>query len=282
MERLTVSVFVITYNHEDYIEKALESILMQETNFDYEIVVGEDCSTDNTRKILLEYKKKHPKKFKLLLHEKNIGAMQNQIKTMDACTGKYIAICEGDDYWVSPHKLQKQVNFLESNPSYNICGHSVQCSVPSIFSKKMIFKKDQRINLKKVIYTNCVHTSSFLFRNIQKHEGYDDFFNKVSNGDFPILVYYSQDKGIYVFKEKMSVYRTDNPDSIWIGKLEKGQRLRWKENTVSVMASSPIFSKRARKYLSRGTDGKEAFIFNVFIKRFYRRINRRIKNLFKR
>lgn len=110
-----ISVFLMTYNHEKFIEQALKGILMQKTNFDFEIVVGEDCSTDNTRKILLEYANEFPGKFKLLLHEHNIGAMANQIAVFGACKGKYIALCEGDDYWTDPLKLQKQVDFLESN-----------------------------------------------------------------------------------------------------------------------------------------------------------------------
>lgn len=115
-----VSVLMITYNHEKYIAQAIDSVLMQKTNFDYEIVIGEDCSTDKTREIVLEYKAKHPDKIKLLLQEKNLGMIQNFIDTLKACTGKYIALLEGDDYWTDPYKLQKQVDFLEANPEYGL------------------------------------------------------------------------------------------------------------------------------------------------------------------
>jgi glycosyltransferase involved in cell wall biosynthesis/RimJ/RimL family protein N-acetyltransferase len=115
-----VSVFMITYNHEPYIGQAIESILAQKTNFDFDIVIGEDCSTDNTRKIVLGYAEKKPGKIKPLLHEQNIGAIANQMAVFSACTGKYIAICEGDDYWTDPLKLQKQVDFLEANPEYGL------------------------------------------------------------------------------------------------------------------------------------------------------------------
>ena len=93
-----LSVLIITYNHEKFIGKALDSALGQKTNFDYEIVIGEDCSTDKTRQILLEYKKKYPRKVKLVLQEKNVGPNENFIDTYMACTGKYIAMLEGDDY----------------------------------------------------------------------------------------------------------------------------------------------------------------------------------------
>lgn len=116
-----VSVCMITYNHEMYIAQAIESVLMQKTNFDYEIVIGEDCSTDRTREIVLGYKAKHPDKIKLLLQEKNVGMMQNFIDTLKACTGKYIALLEGDDYWTDPYKLQMQVDILEKHPEYSMC-----------------------------------------------------------------------------------------------------------------------------------------------------------------
>ena len=116
-----VSVFVMVYNHEKYINQAIDGILMQKTNFDIEIVVGEDYSTDNSRQILLQYQNKFPGKFNLLLHEKNIGAQKNQTVLLNNCDGEYIAICEGDDYWTDPLKLQKQVDFLENNSDYSLC-----------------------------------------------------------------------------------------------------------------------------------------------------------------
>jgi RimJ/RimL family protein N-acetyltransferase/GT2 family glycosyltransferase len=119
--KFLVSVFMITYNHERFIREALDGILNQKVNFDLEIIVGEDCSSDNTREILLEYKNKYPNLFQLLLHSPNVGAKQNHILTQSACKGKYIAFCEGDDYWTEPNKLQKQVDFLEKNEEYSHC-----------------------------------------------------------------------------------------------------------------------------------------------------------------
>jgi len=122
----TVSVFMMAYNHEKYINQAIECILMQKTNFNFDIVIGEDFSTDKTRQIILDYQLKYPSKFKLLLHKKNIGAMANQMAVLKACTGKYIALCEGDDYWTDPYKLQKQVDFMDANEGYSMCGHRFQ------------------------------------------------------------------------------------------------------------------------------------------------------------
>ena len=115
----------MTYNHEKFIHTAIDSILMQKTNFTFEIVVGDDCSTDKTQEILLNYKKNNPNTFKLIFNEKNLGAKVNQVNVLTACSGKYIAICEGDDHWTDSYKLQKQVDFLENNSEYVMCSHDI-------------------------------------------------------------------------------------------------------------------------------------------------------------
>ena len=115
-----VSAKIITYNHESYIAKAIEGVLIQETDFSIELVIGEDCSTDHTRDIVLEYQKKYPEIIRVITSEHNVGRSKNSWRTTKACRGKYIAFCEGDDYWTDPLKLQKQVDFLEANPDYGL------------------------------------------------------------------------------------------------------------------------------------------------------------------
>ena len=112
---------MITYNHERYLAQALESVLVQRVNFDYEIVVGEDCSTDRTREILMDFHRRNPDKIVPLLRERNLGAMRNFMETLAACRGQYVALLEGDDYWISEDKLQRQVDFLDAHPDYGIC-----------------------------------------------------------------------------------------------------------------------------------------------------------------
>lgn len=118
-----LSILCITYNHEKYISKAIKSFLEQETSFDFEIVIGEDCSTDNTLEVILEFQKNHSKIIKIIKSENNIGVTKNFRRTLAACRGKYIALCEGDDYWDDPKKIQTQVSFLESNPEYVLTYH---------------------------------------------------------------------------------------------------------------------------------------------------------------
>jgi glycosyltransferase involved in cell wall biosynthesis len=115
-----VSVHMITFNHEPYIARAIEGVLMQERDFPIELVIGEDCSTDGTCEIVLRYQKKHPETIRVLTSERNVGAVANELRTDRACRGKYVAFCEGDDRWHHPLKLQKQVDYLESHPEVGL------------------------------------------------------------------------------------------------------------------------------------------------------------------
>lgn len=113
MTRPLVSISMLTYNHAPYIARAIEGVLQQKTTFLFELVIGEDCSTDNTSEIISEYHKKHPDIIRVITSDENIGATRNGIRTLKACQGKYLAFCEGDDYWHHPYKLQKQADYLE-------------------------------------------------------------------------------------------------------------------------------------------------------------------------
>lgn len=122
-DRPMVSVLVLTYNHERYISEALESILMQNVDFRYEILIGDDASTDNTVEILLRYKRKYPDIIKLFLNKINLGATHNAYNILKEARGYYLATCEGDDYWTDKKKLQIQVDFLEKNKNFIGCSH---------------------------------------------------------------------------------------------------------------------------------------------------------------
>jgi len=119
-ERPLVSIHMITYNHEKYIGKAIEGVLLQKTNFKIELIIGEDCSPDGTAEVVREYADKYPELIVPVVRQKNVGIAKNVTDIYDRCRGKYIAICEGDDYWIDPLKLQKQVDFLEDNEDYGL------------------------------------------------------------------------------------------------------------------------------------------------------------------
>jgi len=165
---IIISVCVITFNHEKFIKECLDSILSQKVNFAYQIVVGEDCSIDRTRAIMRDYQKKYPDKIKLFLSKKNLGAVENFIRTLNHCHGKYIALCEGDDYWADSYKLQKQVDFLESNPDYVVCYQDAEIINEDgiVINSKYGPKKD--FNREELIKSPMIPVHSLCFRNVLK------------------------------------------------------------------------------------------------------------------
>ncbi|MCR6640522.1 MAG: DUF1919 domain-containing protein [Sporocytophaga sp.] len=120
---LKFSVAMTTYNHELYIAKALDSIISQKHDYNYEILVSDDCSTDNTRQIIKDYQKKYPHIIRSILNNKNLGVSKNCIQNFRSCKGEYIATLDGDDYWTDPDKIKKQITFLDENPQYVISCH---------------------------------------------------------------------------------------------------------------------------------------------------------------
>ena len=133
---IKVSIMVLAYNHEKYIRKALESMVTQKTDFKFEIVIGEDYSTDNTREIIREYHRKYPDIIKPLFRKKNLGPCRNLVSTMRRCTGEYVAFMECDDFWTDPLKLQKQADYLDSHPDY--AGVMCNTMVVNRYDKPMV------------------------------------------------------------------------------------------------------------------------------------------------
>jgi glycosyltransferase involved in cell wall biosynthesis len=125
MDSPLVSVHIITYNQVSYIARGIEGALRQRTRFPVEIVIGEDGSTDGTRELVLRYQREHPERIRAIISDHNVGPFDNSQRTLRACRGRYLAVCDGDDHWTDPHKLQKQVDFLEAHPEYSLCCHDV-------------------------------------------------------------------------------------------------------------------------------------------------------------
>src|SRR6267378_159018 len=123
---MKLSVVMVTYNHERYIAQALSSVVAQRTNFDFEIIVAEDCSTDGTRAIVMDFARRYPGKILPLLRERNLGMMRNFKEALAASSGSYVALLDGDDYWIREDKLQAQVDFLDSHPDHAVCCTRVQ------------------------------------------------------------------------------------------------------------------------------------------------------------
>jgi len=211
---MMLSVCMITYNHEKYIAQAIESALMQKTNFDYEIVIGEDCSTDKTRDIVIEYAKKYPEKIKPILNEENLGAIANLVKTLKHCKGKYVALLEGDDYWTDPYKLQKQVDFLETMPDFAICFHRVKIKYEDKPLKERLSNINQKAitTIEDLAHGNYIYTASCVFRNCLS--GLPDWFNQCPVGDYPLHLLNAKYGKIKFIDDTMGVYRV-HKGGIW-------------------------------------------------------------------
>jgi glycosyltransferase involved in cell wall biosynthesis len=219
-EHSLVSVCVQTYQQSAYIKDCLEGILMQKTNFPFEILLGEDQSTDGTREICMEYAQKYPDKIRLFLHhrENNIKingrqtGLFNFLYNFFNSRGKYIAICEGDDYWTDPLKLQNQVNEMETNLDINICSHPVvimndklkkEASIWCNFgnAKRILPVKDVILN-----YGSVCPTAAILIRNVNVPFFVDLVLDaQAAHGVLTLL--WSHPSGVLYLPEPMAVYR---------------------------------------------------------------------------
>lgn len=161
-----VSIACITYNHGKYIASALDSFVRQESDFKFEIVVGEDCSTDNTLDIVMDYERAYPDLIKVVRTGTNIGGRKNLLCTLQQCTGKYIAFCEGDDYWTDPKKLQKQVDFLEQNPDYSMVYSAVNAHMEGKIDYQYLGGEKRDLRGEDLMATQAINTPTVMARNI--------------------------------------------------------------------------------------------------------------------
>jgi len=213
-----VSISLITYNHADYIKQALDSILMQETNFEYELIIGEDGSTDGTREIVISYKEKYPDKIKVFLNKReNVIFIDgkptgrwNLIHNLQHCGGEYIALLEGDDYWTDVKKLQKQVDLLEKNHDFSMCFHKVifaseETNVDPIVYQP--YKKKRSYALEELIQKNFIATLSVLYRNFDFFSKLPEWYYAFPVGDYPLHLLTAQKGRIGYIDDQMGVRR---------------------------------------------------------------------------
>lgn len=206
-----VSVYMITYNHEQYIEQAIQGVLIQETSFKLQLVIGEDCSTDRTREICEKYAQQFPEIIRLLPSEKNLGMRENAHRTLNECKkSKYIAMCEGDDYWTDSHKLQKQVSFLEKNPSCSLTCHNVK----RINTFGEVKEGDKYLSNQEIILSRgkLTPTLSLVFRKSQIKR-LPPWFYISPVGDIAFVYHLMMVGKVYCFSDMMGVYRVNTPGS---------------------------------------------------------------------
>ena len=205
-----VSICTITYNHEKYIAEALDSFLVQETDFPFEIVINDDGSLDRTADVIRMYMEKFPNIINANLRDQNVGLMINFTECIKRAEGKYLAICDGDDYWTDPLKLQKQVDFLESNKEYNMVFHNAELQhhtengiTIKPFNPE---EKSRNYTADEILRTWYVATSSVLCRNESQYRYLEDnLWFPVE--DTPFHIKCASLGKLYYMAEIMSVYR---------------------------------------------------------------------------
>ncbi len=208
-----VSISVITYNHARFVRQALDGILMQEVNFPYEVIVGDDVSPDNTREILQEYAARFPDRIRLILHEQKgagIPGKLNFVSTIHAARGEYVAMLDGDDYWTDPLKLQRQVDFLDSHPDFSLCFHNSRL----VFEGVEGFDRNYNPEITEVSYTAkdlilrdwFIHSGSMMYRRNLFPEVFPEFYD-LPSGDIPIGIFLASKGNVRYLPQVMSVYR---------------------------------------------------------------------------
>lgn len=209
-----ISILCPCYNHAPYIRQALDSILMQEVDFPIEILVGEDCSPDNSRAVLQAYEAEHPGVFQMLYREKNMGGTSNFYDLITRASGTYIITLETDDYWTDPHKLQKQADFLDAHPEYIGCAHICE-KVDGLGVSQGLLptgspQVGQRYTLTDFLRAKpAFQTATLLYRNVFQ-DGGDYSIIRTAHplvGDFTVYSILLQRGDIYVMPDCMSVYR---------------------------------------------------------------------------
>lgn len=208
---LMVTIRCITYNHESYIRQCLEGFIMQKTNFRFEAIVHDDASTDGTADIIREYAEKYPDIIKPIFETENQYSKHDGsiARIMDEhMHGKYVAMCEGDDYWTDPLKLQKQVDFLEMNEDYSMCFHNVWKLENGKMNQFVDFDESE-IFAQDIIMNWIVPTCSVIYRKINLDMEICRKIGGVS-GDFKIFINLSQHGRIHYMNRLMGVYRIHN------------------------------------------------------------------------
>jgi len=218
-----VSICCLTYNHEPYIKQCLDGFLMQKTNFPFEILIHDDASVDNTQNIIKNYELKHSDIIKPIYQKENQyskGIGVSRVYQFPRAKGKYIAMCEGDDYWIDPYKLQKQVDFLETHPEYVFSFHDSIILNQRTGEKRMRIGDRQienTVDLKSLIIQNNIPTASIVFRNFLDYAQLPDWIGKISKGDYGLCVLLAEEGPGKYLPEAMSVYRI-HEGGVWSSK----------------------------------------------------------------
>lgn len=209
-----VSIIMLAYNIEKYIETAIKGVLRQKTNFPIQLVISEDCSTDCTLGICKRYKEQYPECITLVQHSKNVGLQRNFMDAHKHCTGEYIAICDGDDYWIDRNKLQRMTDFMDSHPDFAICFHRVINYYEGNHTKSLSNGRQAKVtDILDLCNSNFITNSSSMFRRCY-YPVLPEWFAQITSCDYAMHLLNAAHGKIYYFKKPMAVYRKHS-QGIW-------------------------------------------------------------------
>ena len=211
--KIKASIVCVTYNQESYIRETIDSFLMQKLNDIYQIVISDDCSTDSTRDIILEYAQKYPDIFKINLQDSNVGVARNFKDALMLADGEYIALCEGDDFWIDETKLQRQVDFLDNHKNYSLCFHPVRVFFENGEEKDSVhpLQTDAKVfTLQNLLKENFIQTNSVMYR----RRDYSHIPTNILPIDWYLHLYHAETGSIGFINRVMSAYRR-HPNGIW-------------------------------------------------------------------
>jgi len=206
---MKVGVCMLVYNHEKYVTQAVESIVSQQTSFAFKLVIGEDCSTDKSREILIQLKQKYPDKIELLLEDKNLGMINNFYRTINAIDAPYVAFCEGDDFWNTSDKLQLQFDYLEANPATGLVFSNLNIkeknrTIPSSIK----IPPDYSLKPENLLVNNSIATCTVMCRKKLLLEAQDFLGGRhFAMGDYPLWLYVAQKSTLAYLDKALATYR---------------------------------------------------------------------------
>jgi len=213
-----VTVRTYTYQHAPYIQDCIEGVLAQKTTFPFEYIIGEDCSADGTREIVFDYAQRYPHIIRVVTADYNVGGKANVRRCINRTRGKYVALCEGDDYWISPLKLQRQVDFMEAHPDVSLCFHNALILNEKYAAARLFFESPPAEILNfAAAYQTPLPTASMMAR---RHilASLPDWRLKAWCGDLPVRLWCAHHGHFGYLDQMMAVYRRHS------GSLEAGMR----------------------------------------------------------
>lgn len=255
-----VSILMLTYNHAKLIEQAIEGVLSQKTTFAFKLLLCDDCSTDGTREICMRYAKSHPAHIVLQLPERNRGAQPNAIQIYNSSHGEFVAVCEGDDYWTHPEKLQRQVEAMDAHPNWSGCFHKTRVCYDDPAARDSFlpdFESPREVGLEQIAAENCIATCSVMYRR-KLVPKLPDLFSALALCDWPLNILYASHGPFGYLSEEMAVYRRHSGGS-W-STLKQAVRL---DHTLRALFA--VESATDEPIRSKIIQGRREFLQRVYI-----------------